>query len=616
MTIYILPEPKRITEKQGSYEFDYKNRIVFGAQIAENILTYATVLQKGIREACGIQAAYLRGTADFGDIFLNVTEDLKAQEYQLTIEENGIRIMGGDGAGVLYGIQTLCQIFEQCGAVLPCMEISDEPDMKNRGYFLDETRGRVLTLPYLKKVVERLARYKMNQLQLYVEHTYLFQGLSEMWRDETPLTAEDIMELDAYCRAYHIELVPSLASFGHLYMLLSTKSYGELCELPDSWKEPFSFWDRMRHHTINVTDARAIELIKGMIEEYMALFSSNKFNICADETFDLGKGKAKEAAEKESVHRIYINYVRELCEFLVEKGKQPMFWGDIICGEPELIKELPENTICLTWGYAAKQREYECQVMAKTGARQYVCPGVGGWNQWMNLIENSYENIMRMCSYGRKYQAEGMLNTDWGDCGHINHPEYSIPGMIYGAAFSWSEKTLSFDEINRRISVLEYKDSTGQMTGLMAKMAEQSLYNWWDAVVYYENYALGHAPNERLLPDVIGDETACEKAEKALRKLAHDVRTTVASMDTGTRKLAADLLLTIDGIAIWNRIGALVWKKENNIAVDYDESIKMAAELEKWFLSYKALWRETSREGDLHHVAEIVFWYADLLRDK
>ena len=116
-----------------------------------------------------------------------------------------------------------------------------------------------------------MAYYKLNQLQLYVEHTYLFSGLSEMWRDETPLTAEEIRELDAYCAKLHIELVPSIATFGHLYMLLSTKSYGDLCEFPDSWKEPFSFWDRMQHHTVNVSGGRAIELIKAMIEEYMAL---------------------------------------------------------------------------------------------------------------------------------------------------------------------------------------------------------------------------------------------------------------------------------------------------------------------------------------------------------
>ena len=219
-------------------------------------------------------------------------------------------------------------------------------------------------------------------------------------------------------------------------MLLSTKSYGDLCEFPDSWKEPFSFWDRMQHHTVDVSGGRAIELIKAMIEEYMALFATDKFNICADETFDLGKGKSKPLADEKGVHRLYIDYVKELCEFLVAKGKKPMFWGDIICAQPELIKELPEETVCLTWGYAAEQREHEAKVMAEAGARQYLCPGVGGWNQWMTWWRTAtkYRTDVRLCE---KIPCGRCSEHRLGDCGHINQPDFSLPGMIYGAVFSW-----------------------------------------------------------------------------------------------------------------------------------------------------------------------------------
>ena len=94
-----------------------------------------------------------------------------------------------------------------------------------------------------------------------------------------------------------------------------------------------------------------------------------------------------------------------------------MFWGDVICGFPEYIRELPKETICLNWGYAPDQSEESTEKLAKAGAVQYVCPGVGGWNQFMNLYESCYQNISRMCTYGAKHHAIGMLNTDWGDFG-------------------------------------------------------------------------------------------------------------------------------------------------------------------------------------------------------
>lgn len=90
-----------------------------------------------------------------------------------------------------------------------------------------------------------MAFYKLNQLQLYVEHSFLFENLSEVWRDDTPITPQEILELDKYCRKLNFELVPCISTFGHLYKILRTKNFGHLCELPDVRNVPFSFVDRM-----------------------------------------------------------------------------------------------------------------------------------------------------------------------------------------------------------------------------------------------------------------------------------------------------------------------------------------------------------------------------------
>ena len=90
---------------------------------------------------------------------------------------------------------------------------------------MDVTRGRIPKLSYLKEMADRCSLYKINQMHLYIEHTFLFDGLSETWRDDTPLTAQDILEFDEYCAQRNIELVPSIATFGHLYKVLRTKTY-------------------------------------------------------------------------------------------------------------------------------------------------------------------------------------------------------------------------------------------------------------------------------------------------------------------------------------------------------------------------------------------------------
>ena len=605
--MYLLPKPREMKMQEGSFVADHNMRIVMDTKINGSESVPASVIHKCIKKWGGLSLAIIKGVPQTGDIYLTLTPEYGDQEYHLTIGEEGIIIKGGDCAGVMYGAQTLCQMIEQCGCVLPCLEISDSPAFMHRGYYLDQTRGRVLKLEKLKKIVDLLARYKINEFQLYIEHTYLFHGFSEMWRDETPLTAQEIMELDSYCQERYIELIPSLSSFGHLYNLLSTKSYSDLCELPDSEKQPFSYLDRMLHHTINVSDDRALSLVKGRILEYMALFSSDKFNICADETFDLGKGRAKSLADGKGVHRIYIDFVKSLCEFLVENGKTPMFWGDIICAEPELIRELPEETICLTWGYAPDQSEDDCRKMAQAGAVQYCCPGVSGWNQWMNQLESSYLNITRMCSYAEKYGALGILNTDWGDFGHINHPDHSIPGMIYGAAFSWNHEEISFEEINRQISVIEFQDRSGQIVNLLAGIPGSCLFNWESAIAFYETMELQETRfNIQEGAGQLTDENIIKIANDTLVRIGRQLKENASNMDSSMRWRIGSYLLIIEGIQIFNEMGPTILKQK--------QSFELAARLETWYMSYKELWRGTSKEGDLHHLSEIIFWYADLLR--
>ena len=610
--VYLIPQPKSKKVHDGSFALAYDSQIVIAPELGGHGNVSAGILKDCIQKWTGFCPRILKGKAGKGDICFSLCPELTGEAYRLLIGAGGIVCEGGSDAGVFYAVQTLCQIIEQCRGALPYLEITDAPDMEHRGYYLDQTRGRVFTLDALKETVDRLCRYKINEFQLYIEHTYLFRGFSELWRDETPLAAEEIMELDEYCRARHVELIPSLASFGHLYTLLSTKSHEELCELPDASAQPFSFWDRMRHHTVNVTDARVLPLIKGMLEEYLALFSSDKFNLCADETFDLGTGRSAEYAKEHGVHRMYIEYVRELCSFLADKGKQPMFWGDVICDEPFLVKELPENIICLTWGYAPDQSEDACRKMAETGVKQYLCPGVAGWNQWMNLIEPSYRNIVRMCGYAKKYRAIGILNTDWGDFGHINHPAYSIPGMIYGAAFSWNHEVIPFEELNRQISRVEYHDSSEKLVGLLAQIPQNSVFTWWDAVMYYEKNELGGDESGfPSLKESVSMETVAQSG-KRLAAIRTAILRTAETTDSGSISCLRAFDLTIDGILIWNEIGAAVLAGETN----RETADQLAERLETWFMYYKELWRAGSREGDLAHISEIVFWYADLLRGR
>lgn len=615
--MYLIPEPKHLHTEEGFYRINYNDYIVVDENCDFETNELSNLLKTHMNMCLGYTVMRSRGKRRKHCIFLTKDKEKGKEEYELKIQLHGISIIGGSRQGVLYGIQTLRQIISQYGATLPCLTIKDEPDIPNRGFYHDVTRGRIPTLSYLKWLADKLAYYKINQLQLYIEHSFLFEDFSEIWRDDTPLTAEEILELDCYCKNLGIELVPSISCFGHLYKVLSTKTYGYLCELENSEKEEFSFLGRMQHHTIDVSKEESLIFVKKMMEEFIPLFSSNQFNICADETFDLGKGRSKSLADKIGRDNMYIQYVKQLCEFLIEKGKRPMFWGDIIVGFPEAISQLPKETICLNWGYAPNQREEESQKLYEAGATQYSCPGVGGWNQFVNLIHSSYENIKRMCKYAKKYQSLGVLNTDWGDFGHINHPQFSLTGMIYGAAFSWNTEIPTFEDINRQISALEYGDSREAFVSIISQAANYRGFEWEPAVRYMELHVKNAKKEEKESYFKQFDLSKTAEYDKQLERLIDELYRSIRYMKEDVKPLVKPYIIAVEGIKLFNKIGVLIGKKEYGLAFELETNgLELAKELEYWFYYYKETWRMVSKESELYRIQNVIIWYCDYLRSK
>lgn len=617
--MYIIPAPQKLERTAGSFLVRFTTWITLDVSCSEQVKRQAGLFQKSLEKNLGYELLLTRGKGRKGDILVKQDDSMEKESYTLVISEDGV-VLTGEESGIWHGMQTILQIAAQKGGRWSSVNISDKPDLPNRGYYFDCARGRVPKLSWLKQLADRMAYYKMNQLQLYIEHSFLFRDFSELWRDDTPLTAAEIMELDSYCKDRGIELVPSLSSFGHLHKLLSSKQYCHLCELEDSEKQPFSYRARMHHHTINATNPESAALIKRMITEYMELFTSRKFNICADETFDLGTGKSKKEVEEKGKSHVYIGYVRELAQFLVDNGRTPMFWGDIMWGFPEMIRELPKEIVCLNWGYLWDQREEETKWMKEAGATQYCCPGVCGWNQFVNLNWNAYENNKRLASYAMKYGAIGLLNTDWGDFAHMNHPDFSRTGMIYGASFSWNTKDIpSFEEMNQRIGRMEFKDASENFLNTVAKLPDNSAFEWEGAVRYMElckglkefeeNHREYMEAHKAAMEDVIAKSEKIKAVEDQLYALS-------ASFAGETKELIKPYLVAAQAMLIFNEIGKVVYHEYCGMTFKHmPDTWELAERLEVWFYHYKECFRKISKESELYRMQEMICFYGDYLRD-
>ena len=309
-----------------------------------------------------------------------------------------------------------------------------------RSYMLDISRDKVPTMGTLKQLVEILEKFNYNQLQLYTEHTFAYSKHEAVWKDASPMTADEVRELDLFCAMHGIDLVPNQNSFGHLERWLVKPEYNHLAELPHGGA-PLP-WGGFKKDptTLCPTDPASLDFLAGLYDELLPNFESRLFNIGCDETFDLlGEGRSAAAVKEKGEGRVYLEFLLKVAELVRKRGKRPMFWGDVILRHPELVPELPKDLIALDWGYEGNHPFMdEAAKFAAAGLDFYVCPGTSSWNSLAGRVENMRENMIAAERAGHLHGAKGFMVTDWGDGGHWQPLAASLPGLILGGNLAFT----------------------------------------------------------------------------------------------------------------------------------------------------------------------------------
>jgi len=370
--------------------------------------------------------------------------EIRPQGYRLEVNADGISIHAIDEPGFFYAITTLSQWLHLTWlnekkplAQLPGLRIEDWPDFPHRGLMVDISRTKVPTMAELHRIVDLAAAFKINQVQLYMEHTFAYRGHETVWRNASPITGKEIQDLDAYCRARFIELVPNQNSFGHFHQWLKHDDYRKLAECPQGIEHPFSLDNEP--FSLCPTDPGTLPLLSDLFAQLLPNFSSRIFNVGLDETFDLGQGRSAEVCQTRGKTTVYLDFLNQIHALLGEKGFRMQFWGDIIIQKPEELSRLPQDVIALEWGYEADHPfETHGEQFRQSGREFYVCPGTSSWSSVVGRIDNAMTNLANAAKAGHRHGASGYLITDWGDYGHLQAPAISWPGWLAGAAWSWN----------------------------------------------------------------------------------------------------------------------------------------------------------------------------------
>lgn len=345
------------------------------------------------------------------------------QGYVLAIRPDGITLVAADEAGLRYGLDTLAQVVAQSGGEpLRCLTIHDAPAVPCRGLMLDISRGKVYTREYLLWLADLLGRMRYNVLQLYVEHTFDFTKHLEICQGSDPLTAQDVLALQARCCENGITLQANLQSLGHCRRLLTRPQNMALAETDMYW-------------SLCTTSPDTLQLLDELYAEYLPLFDSEWLNICADEPYDIGQGQsARAGVDKEE---LYLAYLLKVHALAARYGKRLMIFGDVFKMHPALIKRMPNDVVYLDWMYDPKPSYGTPALFHANDVPYWVCPGTGNWNTLFPRMDGAITNIVNLTLEGIAHNTQGMLLTDWNDHGGYTQPAPGYLLYAYAAAVAW-----------------------------------------------------------------------------------------------------------------------------------------------------------------------------------
>jgi len=272
-TYLLLPAPQQITYHDGVCQLPSGFHVWVDPSGGKQLLSVAEDVRDALKEFYGaLKLSASNGSNTSVEIRIQPDRVERAQGYELSVLPDRIRIVAHDCAGAFYAAQTLKQICRVAGGKLKCLTVKDWPDYPNRGVMLDISRDKVPTMETLYQLVDKLAEMKINQFQLYTEHTFAYSNHKTVWKDASPMTAEQILKLDRYCAERYVELVPNQNSFGHLKRWLHHEPYKQLAEAPDGCNTD---WGWQVGLSLCATDPGSIKLLSGLYDELLPNFSTS-----------------------------------------------------------------------------------------------------------------------------------------------------------------------------------------------------------------------------------------------------------------------------------------------------------------------------------------------------
>jgi hexosaminidase len=503
--IPVIPQPRNVEFISGKIKLDNTTEIIVSNTATTSDIFSAGLIQQKVNELGGLSLQVINSNqvnlaspaksksikillgnpdqwseldTELKSRGLNLSPELGNEGYLLHIDSQKIHIIGTTDRGIFYGVQTLLQLMKKKGGniYLPQVIIQDYPLFKIRGISDDISRGQISTLADFKKIIRQLAAYKINFYLPYIEDMFSFDKYPEIGLGRGALSKDEVRELVAYAKQYHIEIVPIFQCLGHQERLLAIPRLNHLAENPD---KPWCFASVVEEVYPFLTD---------LIRELVEVFPAPYFCIGCDETYDLGSGKSKELATQIGKDGLFAQHVVKVKQIVEQHGKQVWMYADMPFSPeyPNLLDKLPKDIVMINWIYLTATDYRRAHAIQDSGYPQIVSPATHSHGRIFPDFEEANSNVDHLLYAGYKTGAIGAIQSSWSDFGGESYREFNWYSYAYSADAGWNPDKLHRDWFDRVYFPQFYGTKDKAVQNLHGKLSQSNRGFKW----YYGNTAV------------------------------------------------------------------------------------------------------------------------------
>ncbi|MEO5684820.1 MAG: family 20 glycosylhydrolase [Chitinophagaceae bacterium] len=476
----LIPLPVAVAPNSETFIINPVTRIIYKDS---KLVACAGLLQLYIKAGAGIQTQITVRPAAKNYILLQTDSSAVPQPegYRLMVNHGSIQLTANNTAGIIYGIQTLRQLWQQQKnkqlLAVGCI-INDYPRFAYRGMALDVSR-HLFPAAFIKKYIDLLSLYKFNTFHWHLTDDqgwrieikkYPALQTVAAWRKETLIghkkewphlfdgkkyggyyTQQEIKEIITYAAVRNITIIPEIEMPGHALAALS--AYPNLGCTGGPYQAA-TFWGVFDDVYCAGNDSTFL-FLQHVLDEIMQLFPSPYIHIGGDECPKTKWEACPKCQQRikdmhlKDAHALQNYFITRIEKYVNSKGKNIIGWDEILEGG------LAPNATVMSWrgeegGIAAAQQKHAVIMTPESHLYfdyyQSLYPAeplaAGGYTPLAKVY--SYEPAGNNTSAAVKQYIKGIEAQTWSEYLLSNaQAEYMIfPRVLAVAETGWTPALL------------------------------------------------------------------------------------------------------------------------------------------------------------------------------